>query len=39
MLPFHKEEKPKVKDTKKPAEEEVDDEEPEEDEGKIPIFI
>lgn len=32
MLPFHKEEKPKVKDTKKPAEEEVDDEEPEEDE-------
>ena len=31
MLPFHKEEKPKVKDTKKPAEEEVDDEEPEED--------
>lgn len=32
MLPFHKEEKPKIKDTKKPAEEEVDDEEPEEDE-------
>lgn len=32
MLPFHKEEKPKVKDTKKPAKEEVDDEEPEEDE-------
>lgn len=31
MLPFHKEEKPKVKDTKKPAKEEVDDEEPEED--------
>ena len=35
MLPFHKEEKPKVKDTKKPAEEEVDDEEPEEDEEDV----
>ena len=35
MLPFHKEEKPKVKDTKKPAKEEVDDEEPEEDEEDV----
>lgn len=35
MLPFHKEEKPKVKDTKRPAKEEVDDEEPEEDEEDV----